>query len=284
MASIPNLSDHVRAALAEDLGTAGDLTAQYFLDPQCELSVAVTSRESGVLAGMAPALEALLQVDPDLIVDVELVDGAALAPGSVVMRITGTAPSVVTAERTVLNYLQRLSGVATATRRYVDAIAGTKAQILDTRKTTPGWRHLEKAAVLSGGGVNHRMGLYDMVMVKDNHMLAQRGVAQMQDLIDRLHADHPSVDVEIEVDTLDQLREVLKLRDVRRVLLDNMGPDVLRDAVTMRAAAGSGVELEASGGITIDTIRDVAETGVDFISVGALTHSAVALDLGLDGK
>lgn len=284
MSAIPNLSDHVRAALAEDLGAPGDLTAQYFLDPECEMTVDLAAREAGVLAGTEPAVEALSQVDPEMQVDLLLQDGAALERGAVVMRISGKAASIVTAERTALNYLQRLSGVATATKRYVDAVAGTGVKILDTRKTTPGWRYLEKAAVIAGGAVNHRMGLYDMVMVKDNHMLAQRGIAAMQDAIDRLHADHPAVAVEIEVDTLDQLEEVLKLRDVHRVLLDNMGPDVLRQAVAMRASAASSVELEASGGITLDTIRAVAETGVDFISVGALTHSAVSLDLGLDGK
>ncbi|QQL45286.1 carboxylating nicotinate-nucleotide diphosphorylase [Sulfuriroseicoccus oceanibius] len=284
MSAIPNLEDHVRAALEEDLGTPGDLTAQYFLDPECEMTVDLCAREPGVLAGTEPAVEALRQVDPSLNVELLLNDGAPLERGSIVMRISGKAASIVTAERTALNYLQRLSGVATATKRYVDAVAGTGVKILDTRKTTPGWRYLEKAAVIAGGAVNHRMGLYDMVMVKDNHMLAQRGIAAMQEAIDRLHADHPAVAVEIEVDTLEQLEEVLHLTDVQRVLLDNMPPKVLRQAVAMREASGSSVEFEASGGITLDTIRAVAETGVDFISVGALTHSAVSLDLGLDGK
>ena len=279
MADSFDLAAHVRSALAEDLGEAGDLTARYFLDPNIQSSAQIVSREPGVLAGIDAAKEAFAQVDNTLDVEVFLNDGALLEAGTAVLRVTGTAASMVTAERTALNYLQRLSGIATMTKRFVDAVAGTSARILDTRKTTPGWRVLEKSAVVAGGGINHRMGLYDMVMVKDNHLLAAGSVAALQNSINQLKADHPDVGVEIEVDRLDQLAEVLKLDGVQRVLLDNMSPDQLREAVSMNNGK---LELEASGGITESSIRYVAETGVDFISIGALTHSSPSLDLGFD--
>ncbi len=279
MADSFDLAAHIRFALAEDLSDVGDLTAHYFLDPNVQSSALIVSREPGVLAGIDAALETFSQVDETLTVETFFKDGATLEVGTAVLKVTGSATSMVTAERTALNYLQRLSGVASMTRRFVDAVAGTPARILDTRKTTPGWRQLEKAAVVAGGGINHRMGLYDMVMVKDNHLLAAESISALQTSIDRLKADHPGVGVEIEVDRLDQLREVLNLRGVQRVLLDNMPPEVLREAVAMNSGK---VELEASGGITESTIRAIAETGVDFISVGALTHSSPSLDLGFD--
>lgn len=279
MADSFDLAAHIRYALYEDLNDVGDLTALYFLDPEVQSSAHIVSREPGVLAGVAAACETFSQVDDGLVVEPFLKDGDALEVGSVILKVTGRAASMVTAERTALNYLQRLSGVATMTGHFVDAVTGTKARILDTRKTTPGWRHLEKAAVLAGGGTNHRMGLYDMVMVKDNHLLAAESIGALQSSIDRLKADYPAVGVEIEVDRLDQLHEVLKLHGVQRVLLDNMPPAVLREAVAITSGR---VELEASGGITLSTIRAVAETGVDFISVGAVTHSAPSLDLGFD--
>jgi len=279
MADSFDLATHIRSALAEDLDDIGDLTAQYFLDPKLQSSALIVSREPGILAGIDLARETFAQVDESLVVETFLQDGAALEVGTAVLKVSGRATSMVTAERTALNYLQRLSGIATMTRRFVDAVEGTPARILDTRKTTPGWRHLEKAAVLAGGGLNHRMGLYDMVMVKDNHLLAAESISALQTSIDRLKADHPDVGVEIEVDRLDQLREALKLHGVQRVLLDNMPPAVLREAVAINSGK---VELEASGGINLSTIRAVAETGVDFISVGALTHSAPSLDLGFD--
>lgn len=279
MADSFDLAAHIRYALYEDLNDVGDLTALYFLDPEVQSSAHIVSREPGVLAGVAAACETFSQVDDGLVVEPFLKDGDALEVGSVILKVTGRAASMVTAERTALNYLQRLSGVATMTGHFVDAVTGTKARILDTRKTTPGWRHLEKSAVLAGGGTNHRMGLYDMVMVKDNHLLAAESIGALQSSIDRLKADYPAVGVEIEVDRLDQLHEVLKLHGVQRVLLDNMPPAVLREAVAITSGR---VELEASGGITLSTIRAVAETGVDFISVGAVTHSAPSLDLGFD--
>jgi nicotinate-nucleotide pyrophosphorylase (carboxylating) len=187
--------------------------------------------------------------------------------------------SILTAERVALNFLQRLSGVATLTRRYVDAIAGTKARILDTRKTTPGLRALEKAAVVAGGGYNHRFGLFDMVLVKDNHLAAETELQHLQEAIRRCRMENPSLRIEIEADTLDQVRRFLTLMEVDVILLDNMCPADLSEAVRM--AAGR-VQLEASGGISLDNVAEVAATGVDFISVGALTHSPRAIDFSLE--
>ncbi len=192
------------------------------------------------------------------------------------MEIRGRAASVLTAERTALNFLQRLSGVATLTRQYVEAVRGTSARILDTRKTTPGWRALEKAAVAAGGGTNHRVGLYDMALVKDNHLAAG---TDLQKAIDRLRAERPGVRVELEADTLDQVRGFLKLKGVDVILLDNMSLAELREAVSLRQG---GLVFEASGGVNLETVRGIAETGVDFISVGAITHSARAVDLSLE--
>ncbi len=197
------------------------------------------------------------------------------------IRIEGCARSILTAERTALNFLQRLSGVASMTARYVAVVDGTSARILDTRKTTPGYRLLEKQAVLDGGGVNHRMGLYDRAMVKDNHLVADGGQEWLQQAILRLKLEHPEVEVEVEADRLDQVARFLELEGVDHILLDNMAPDELRQAVVLRGERVSPL-LEASGGVTLKTLRDIAEAGVDFVSVGALTHSAPALDIGLD--
>jgi len=209
-------------------------------------------------------------------------DGDPLSQGERVLEVSGHARSILTAERTALNFLQRLSGVATQTRAYVAKVESTDAKVLDTRKTTPGWRALEKGAVVAGGGKNHRMGLYDRAMVKDNHLVAENKLEALQDAIDRLHADRAGVEVELEADTLEQVQGFLSLRGVDYILLDNMNYEMMRDAVAMRDDSGSAVALEASGGVTIDTIAEIATTGVDFISVGALTHSAVALDLSLE--
>jgi nicotinate-nucleotide pyrophosphorylase (carboxylating) len=194
-------------------------------------------------------------------------------------RLAGPVRSLVTAERTLLNYLQRLCGIATLTRRHVDAVAGTRAVILDTRKTTPGWRILEKYAVRCGGGSNHRMGLHDAVMVKDNHLACGLTGPSLQAAILRLKRDFPDAWVELEADTLEQVRGYLELEGVDRILLDNMPTDQLVEAV---ALTGGKVPLEASGGVTLESLPAIAATGVDFISVGALTHSATALDIGLD--
>ena len=266
----------VSLALAEDIGS-GDATTRFFTDPERRAEATIVARHDLILAGTAPAEAAFLRTDPDLKVEIAARDGSKLAPGEAALRISGRAASILTAERVALNFLQRLSGVATLTKRYVDAVAGTGARILDTRKTTPGFRFLEKAAVAAGGACNHRIGLYDMVMVKDNHIAAGAKPSDLQPNIAAAKA--AGLRVEIEVDTLEQLREVLALDGVDVVLLDNMPPETLRRAVALRK---SGVAFEASGGITLENIRAVAETGVDFISVGALTHSAPAADLSLE--
>jgi nicotinate-nucleotide pyrophosphorylase (carboxylating) len=206
-------------------------------------------------------------------------DGACLNPGDPVLRIAGRAASILTAERTALNFLQRLSGVATMARKYVEAVRGTGAVILDTRKTTPGFRLLEKAAVAAGGATNHRTGLYDMVMVKDNHLAAGTTPDEIQSAIRRAKAANPALKIEIEADTLAQAKAFFQMDGVDVVLLDNMLPDMLREAVALRPPH---IRLEASGGITLSNIRAVAGTGVDYISVGAITHSAPAVDFSLE--
>ena len=272
--------DIISLALEEDIAT-GDVTAELFTPAERMARADVVARNACVLAGTATAVEIFRRVDETLEIETLCRDGDSLERGDVALRVAGRARSILTAERTVLNFLQRLSGVATLTRKYVDAVVGTGVQILDTRKTTPGFRKLEKAAVVAGGGRNHRMGLYDMVMVKDNHLLAGATPASMQPAIAAAKAR--GLRVEVEVDSIGQLREVFALDGVDVVLLDNMKPEQLREAVALRAEMGkTGVLFEASGGVTLETIRAIAETGVDFISVGALTHSAVAVDIALD--
>jgi len=213
-------------------------------------------------------------------------DGDPISYGDHVLEVSGSARSILTAERTALNFLQRLSGIASQTAIYVAKVEDTMAQVLDTRKTTPGWRALEKSAVVAGGGTNHRMGLYDRAMVKDNHLLAQHQFQAMREGVLQLKADLPEVEVELEADTLDQVREFLQWDGVDYILLDNMSNEQMKEAVAMRdsvaSQGGGNPRLEASGGVTLSTIREIAQTGVDFISVGALTHSAVALDLSLE--
>lgn len=271
--------DHVATALAEDLGDRGDLTARYFLPAGVARTARVVARETGVVAGLAVAAEVCRQVDAGLVFAPLAGDGTAVAAGTVVATLAGPVRSMVTAERTMLNYLQRLSGIASLSALHVAACAGTKAVILDTRKTTPGWRVLEKYAVRCGGAQNHRMGLYDAAMVKDNHLACGLPVADMQSAIRQLKEDHPGAWVEVEADTLGQVEKFLALAGVDRILLDNMPVAMLREAVAM---VGGRVPLEASGGVTLASLPGIAATGVDYISVGALTHSARALDLALD--
>lgn len=272
-------------ALREDLGEdmqSGDVTSQYFV-PEQQLSHAfIRAKADGVLAGMEVAVEVFHRVNPELEVVALKKDGDVVTCGDRVLEVRGNARSILTAERTALNFLQRLSGVATQTQAYVAETQGTDARVLDTRKTTPGWRALEKMAVVAGGGSNHRMGLYDRAMVKDNHLVAQRELDTLQNAIDRLRRERGGVEVELEADTLEQVRDFLGLRGVDYILLDNMDHASMRKAVAMRNECGSQVALEASGGVTLETIAGIADTGVDFISVGALTHSAVALDLSLE--
>jgi nicotinate-nucleotide pyrophosphorylase (carboxylating) len=271
-------ADLVSLALAEDIG-AGDVTTRYFTDPNLSSSAKIVAREACIVAGLHVVEEVFRRVDAEVWTRKLLEDGARMQPADVAMELHGRAASLLTAERTALNFLQRLSGVATLANKYVAAVRGTAAKILDTRKTSPGMRLLEKAAVAAGGGVNHRRGLYDMVMVKDNHLVAHASLEKLQGSILKVKSDHPGIRVELEADTLDQVRRFLTLEGVDLILLDNMAPADLRAAVSLRK---SGVAFEASGGVTLHTVRQIAETGVDFISVGELTHSAKAVDFSLE--
>ncbi len=271
------MSDPIDIALAEDIG-AGDLTSRYFVADVAR-AARIFAKEPAVAAGVETSVEVFRRVDPSLEVHVAAGTGSTLGIGDTVLEVRGSVRSILTAERVALNFLQRLSGVATLTRRYVDAVAPHRARILDTRKTTPGLRALEKAAVVAGGGVNHRMGLYDMVMVKDNHLAAQATLADLQAAIARFRAERPGVRVEIEADRIAQVRDFLTLSGVDVILLDNMSCTQLREAVQLVAGR---IPLEASGGVSLDTVNAIAATGVDLISVGALTHSARAIDFSLE--
>ena len=274
----------VALALAEDLGPAaspaGDLTSQATIPPAATGRADLVARTAGVLAGLPAATLVAAAVDPRLTLCMTVQDATRLTPGITIATLTGPLISLLAAERAVLNFIQRLSGVATLTRAYADAVTGTRAVVLDTRKTTPGWRLLEKYAVRAGGGANHRVGLYDAILIKDNHLAGLGGDVVGAVRAARAHAP-PGTVVEVEVDTLPQLDAALTAGpDI--VLLDNMTPDTLREAVIRRDRVAPGVRLEASGGVTLATIRAIARTGVDRISVGAITHSAPALDIGLD--
>ena len=273
------VSQLIDMALAEDIGP-GDVTSTYFVPAERRSRAFINAREVGVIAGTEVAAEVFRRVSDEIKVKILLEDGSRVSPGALVIEVEGPSRAVLTAERTALNFMQRLSGVATLTSRFVDEVKDTNAQILDTRKTTPGWRLLEKAAVASGGGTNHRMGLYDRAMVKDNHLVAEGKLEYLQAGIRRLKDEHPEVGVELEADRLDQVKDFLELEGVDYILLDNMSLDELREAVAMRT--GTSPSLEASGGVNLRTVKGISETGVDFISVGAVTHSAVGLDLGLD--
>jgi len=267
-------------ALEEDIGE-GDVTSNYFIPEDRMARAFLTVRRDGVVSGVAIAKQVFAEVDPNLDVQVLVEDGSKVSEGAILMKVEGKARSILTAERAALNFLQRLSGVASLTARYVDEVKHTRARILDTRKTTPGYRLLEKQAVLDGGGMNHRMGLYDRAMVKDNHLAAEGGLESLQAAIRLLKSEKPIVQVELEADRLDQVADFLRLEGVDYILLDNMSLDEMRKAVEMRNES-SKVRLEASGGVNLETVKEIAETGVDFVSVGALTHSAPALDIGLD--
>ena len=266
----------VAEALAEDLGLAGDITTDATVRATARARATLRVRTEGVIAGLGVAETAFRTLDPDAAFEASVSDGAQVAPGAVIARIEGGARALLTAERVALNFLGHMSGIATLTRRFVDAVAGTGAAIVDTRKTTPGLRAFEKYAVRCGGGRNHRVGLHDAVLIKDNHIVAAGGLSRAIAAA-RAHAGH-MVKIEVEVDTLDQLTEALRHK-IDAVLLDNMTPEELRTAVGM---AKGRVLLEASGGVTLTSVRTIAETGVDLISIGALTHSAPVLDIGLD--
>jgi nicotinate-nucleotide pyrophosphorylase (carboxylating) len=266
----------VRAALAEDLGRAGDLTTDAIIPRDATARAVIAARESGVIAGLALARAAFAALSQEAQFESWVADGDTVDADAVVARIEGPARAILSAERVALNYLGRLSGVATTTARYAARIAHTKAKVCDTRKTTPTLRAFEKYAVRCGGGANHRFGLDDAVLIKDNHIAVAGGVVPALRAA-KAHVGH-LVKIEIEVDTLDQLREVLT-EGADAVLLDNMAPETLREAAALIAGR---MVCEASGGVSLDTIATIAETGVDLVSVGALTHSARVLDLGLD--
>lgn len=274
----PLIASAVKAALLEDLGLTGDITTNATIPADTRAQGVIAARKAGVVSGLPLAEEAFRQLDPDFRFDILVADGERVKPGDVVSKISGNARALLTAERVALNYMGRMSGIASLTRQYVDAIAGTRARIVDTRKTTPGLRAFEKYAVRCGGGHNHRTGLFDAVLIKDNHIVAAGGVEQAVAAA-RQTAGH-MVKIEVEVDTLDQLDRVLKY-DVDAVLLDNMTPSQLKDAVKR---IGGRCLAEASGGVNLETVGAIAKSGVDLISVGALTHSAPVLDLGLDFK
>jgi nicotinate-nucleotide pyrophosphorylase (carboxylating) len=269
-------------ALTEDLSDDGDVTSRATIPDGRKGRAAFVARGPGVLAGLEAAERVCLRVDPKLQFAALRQDGYRVGANETFATVEGPMRAILTAERTALNFLQRLSGVASLTRQFVDAVAGLPVRILDTRKTTPGWRLLEKYAVRMGGGTNHRVGLFDMVLIKDNHLaaLTPRETAIRQ-AVEAARSEFPTLPVEVEVDSLEQLDQALEVRpDI--VLLDNMPLDRMAEAVRRRNAAARGVKLEASGGVTLQTVRAIAETGVDRISVGALTHSAKALDIALD--
>ena len=289
----------VERALAEDVGS-GDVTSQWILPPELGVHGHLLAKAQGVLAGLEVARQVFQQVDERIALQARMRDGHALSKGDIVATVEGPAASILTAERTALNFLQRMSGIATLTGRYVEAVAGTRAVILDTRKTAPGLRLLDKWAVRLGGGQNHRLGLYDMVLIKDNHIAAAGGITQAVERVRRRnrpglgpepveglgpepfdYARDVRVEglaVEVEVKSLAELEEALAL-NVDRIMLDNMDLDEMRRAVEMTAGR---VPLEASGNVTLETVAAIAATGVDYISVGALTHSVKALDISLD--
>jgi len=264
----------IKAALAEDLAGGVDVTSIATIAADAELKAEFVARESGVVVGIEMAKAVLTEVGVTGI-EVLVQDGALVKAGDVLIRVSGNARAILLAERTALNFLGHLSGIATLTNQWVNAITGTKCEIRDTRKTTPGWRELEKFAVRMGGGTNHRMSLSDAALIKDNHIAAAGGVKAA---FNAVRSAFPTAPIEIEVDTLEQLAEVLPLKP-DLVLLDNMTPEQCRAAVSLVAGQ---TKLEASGGITLDLARSYAETGVDYLAIGALTHSAKNFDIGLD--
>lgn len=264
----------VERALAEDIGS-GDVTSVPIIPAKARLYGEFLAKEAGVLAGLDVVREVFRQVDAAIVFSPRLRDGDAFEAGDILATVSGEGPGILIAERTALNFLQRMSGIAATTRRYVQATAGARTRILDTRKTMPGLRALDKLAVRLGGGVNHRVGLYDMVLIKDNHIQAAGGISAA---VEAIRAAGISLPIEVEIDSLAQLDQALAA-NVDRIMLDNMDTETMRRAVERVAGR---VELEASGGVTLERVAEIAATGVDYISVGALTHSVKALDISLD--
>lgn len=272
-----SLSGIIDLALSEDVG-AGDWTTEWTVPSDRVVTAAIMAKAPGTVAGLDVVRLTFERIDPSLSVSVLTRDGDRVAPGDELVRVYGRARPILTAERVALNLLQHLSGIATATRAFVDAVSDTGARILDTRKTTPGLRALEKRAVVAGGGFNHRFGLYDMVLIKENHIRAAGGITAAIQAV--AAANHAGLKVEVETTTIEEVREALTSK-VDRILLDNMSIEELKEAVQIIRASDGSVETEASGGVSLAKVRAIAEAGVDFISIGALTHSITALDVSL---
>ena len=274
----PNHRDPIAAALTEDIGD-GDVTTDFFVPETTRATGRIVVREKAVVAGTGAAAEVFRQIDPAMDVQINRRDGDDVGPDDVIIEVSGLAHSILKAERVALNFLQRLCGIATLTREFVNAAGNHPAKILDTRKTTPGLRALEKAAVVAGGGVNHRFGLYDMVLVKDNHLAAIGDLSNLAERIRRLRQERPNVRIEVEAEDLEQARTFIEVDGIDVILLDNMTPAQMREAVALRR---NNIKFEASGGITLKNVKRVAATGVDYISIGALTNSARAIDIALE--
>jgi len=275
----PESLEIIRRALAEDLGS-GDVTSESFIPQEHRASARLLAKEDAIVAGLTVAAAVFQQLDPNLTMELPLADGSPISSGTIVLTATGPTRTLLAAERTALNFLQRLSGIATRTHQFIDAVAGTGVIILDTRKTTPGLRQFERLAVRAGGGTNHRFGLFDRLLAKDNHLAVTPGASGIQAAIDRAKLGRPDILIEIEADNLEQVSLLCQLPGVDIILLDNMSNGQMEEAVRIRG--NKNILLEASGGIKLDTVRAVAQTGVDQISVGSLTHSARAIDFSME--
>jgi nicotinate-nucleotide pyrophosphorylase (carboxylating) len=274
----PDRYDPIAAALKEDIGD-GDITTDFFVPETLHATGRVTAREKTVVAGTEAAAEVFRRVDPSIDIQALHQDGDEVVGGDLIIEVRGLARSILKAERVALNFLQRLCGIATLTRQFVDAIGNHPAKILDTRKTTPGMRALEKAAVVAGGGVNHRFGLYDMVLVKDNHLATFGGLSSFADRIRQLRQEQPNIRIEVEADDLEQARAFADVEGIDVILLDNMTPAQMREAIALRKG---NIQFEASGGVTLKNVKRIAATGVDYISIGGLTNAARAIDIALE--
>jgi len=274
----PDRYDPISAALREDIGQ-GDITTDFFVAETLHATGRIIVRENAIVAGTGAAAKVFRRVDPSIDIQVVRRDGDEGVAGDLIIEVRGLARSILKAERVALNFLQRLCGIATFTRQFVDAVGNHPAKILDTRKTTPGLRALEKAAVVAGGGVNHRFGLYDMVLVKDNHLATLGGLSSFADRIHQLRKEQPNIRIEVEADDLEQARAFAEVDGIDVILLDNMSPAQMREAIALRKGK---IQFEASGGITLKNVKRIAATGVDYISIGGLTNAARAIDLGLE--
>lgn len=274
----PNRYDPIAAALTEDIGQ-GDITTDFFVPETLHATGRITARENAIMAGTGAAAEVFRRVDPSIDIQIIRRDGDEVVAGDHLIEVRGLARSILKAERVALNFLQRLCGIATLTRQFVDAVGNHPAKILDTRKTTPGLRTLEKAAVIAGGGVNHRFGLYDMVLVKDNHLATFGGLSSFADRIHQLRKERPNIRIEVEADDLEQARAFAEVDGIDVILLDNMTPAQMREAIALRKG---NIQFEASGGVTLKNVKRIAATGVDYISIGGLTNAARAVDIGLE--